>query len=67
MSEWYALNDEGEIVSLGQHASFNEASDYAETHQPCYVWIIDEDCARKWYRSLTILLKNTEQAHATAS
>ncbi len=34
---------------------------------PCYVWIIDEDCARKWYRSLTILLKNTEQAHATAS
>lgn len=54
MSNWYALNNEGDMVSLGEHEDFDGA---ASTEVGlAAVWVIDDEGARDWLVSLAVLL-----------
>jgi hypothetical protein len=53
MTKWYALNDEGNLVYVGEFETFEEA----DAAQPGLVWLIDEATAREWLASLKEMLE----------
>ena len=55
-SRWFALIDTGEIVSLGKFENFHAASDHSDSMKHSAVWILDEETAWLWKRSLNLLL-----------
>ena len=63
-THWYALNGGGDIVGLGKHLDFEDASDYADVHHPGCVWITDAEGARSWSISLRILLRDTGESES---
>lgn len=53
MTKWYALNDEGNLISVGEFETFDEACDSVEHG---LIWLIDEAAAREWLVSLKEML-----------
>ena len=51
--KWYALNQEGDMVCIGEFESFTYADESLE-YSP--VWIADEETARMWLSQLKELL-----------
>lgn len=58
---WYALNGDGDIVGLGRHEDFEDASDWADVHHPGCVWVVDAEGASSWYLSLSALLHHDKE------
>ena len=53
MTKWYALNQEGDMVYVGEFEDFTDADESLE-YSP--VWLVDEETARTWLAQLTELL-----------
>jgi len=53
MTNWYALDQNGDIISLGAHETFEEA-DACAKYSP--VWVVDEGGAREWLQQLQEIL-----------
>jgi len=51
MTKWYALDQIGDIVYLGEFERFEDADDSTEYSS---VWVVDEDIAKGWLTSLLI-------------
>ena len=51
--KWYALNQEGDMVFVGEFEDFTDADESLE-YSP--VWLVDEETARMWLSQLTELL-----------
>lgn len=54
LKKWYALNQEGDMVYVGEFKDFADADESLE-YSP--VWLVDEETARTWLVQLTELLK----------
>jgi hypothetical protein len=50
--KWFCVSDIGELVALGNCADFDEAEISAEGHAVNPIWMIDEDDARLWLKTL---------------
>lgn len=53
-TKWYALNQEGDMMYVGEFDNFTDADESLETSP---VWLVDEETARNWLVQLTELLK----------
>jgi len=51
LTKWYALDQMGDIVYLGEFERFEDADDSTEYSS---VWVVDEDIAKGWLTSLLI-------------
>lgn len=51
--KWYALNQEGDMVYVGEFDDFTDADESLE-YSP--VWLVDEETARMWLSQLKELL-----------
>jgi len=51
LTKWYALDQIGDIVYLGEFERFEDADDSTEYSS---VWVVDEDIAKGWLTSLLI-------------
>ena len=54
MTRWYALDQQGDMVFVGEFESFGEADrsmDYS------LVWLVDEDAAHQWLVQLKEMLE----------
>jgi len=51
LTKWYALDQIGDIVYLGEFERFEDADDSTEYSS---VWVVDEDIAKGWLISLLI-------------
>ena len=51
--KWYALNQEGDMVYVGEFEDFTDADESLD-YSP--VWLVDEETARTWLSQLTELL-----------
>lgn len=55
MKNWYALSNNGDMVALGEHESFDDLEDSIGGNG--FVWIASEETAREWLNQLMILLE----------
>lgn len=53
MTKWYALNQKGDMVYVGEFEDFGKADDSLE-YSP--VWLVDEETARTWLVQLNGML-----------
>lgn len=51
MTQWFALSGNGDIVSVGEFDTFDDAEESLK-HSP--VWLVPEEVARDWLISLLI-------------
>jgi len=51
LTKWYALDQMGDIVYLGEFERFEDADDSTEYSS---VWVVDEDIVKGWLTSLLI-------------
>lgn len=52
-TKWYALDQGGDMVYVGEFADFDEAD---ESLEYSVIWLVDEETARAWLVQLTELL-----------
>lgn len=51
MTQWFALSGSGDIVSVGEFDTFEDAE---ESMKESPVWLVPEEVARDWLISLLI-------------
>ena len=54
MTKWYAHDQQGDMVFVGEFETFDEA-DESMGYSP--VWLVDEEVARQWLVQLKEMLK----------
>jgi len=59
MTKWYGLNQDGDMIYLGEFEDFTIADESCKTSM---VWIADEETARTWLAQLKeLLLSSTKE------